>query len=134
MTNPSNSEILTKIVSRLTGDTALMAAVSNKVYNHVPQDTTTPFIRVRWDGVQEWDTKTSNGFDGHISVDIWTDHRGDKVALQLADMVYALYHNAEFLLTAGQSLLVRYILSDSFIEPDGLTHHTIMRFKHIATS
>lgn len=134
MSNPTNSEILTQIIARLTGSASLMSMVSNKVYNHVPQDTALPIVRARWDGVTEWDTKTSDGFDGSISIDIWTDHRGDKQALAIADIIYVLFHNAEFTLAAGQSLMIRYVMSDSFIEPDGLTHHTVMKFRHIATS
>ena len=134
MTTPTGSDILEQLFTVMRADAQLMALVGNRIYNHIPQDSPLPCLRARWDSVNEWDTKTSDGYDGNITVDIWSSHRGDKEALAIFDRTYSLLHKSELPLTSGQSLLLRYTMSDSFLEPDGLTHHTVIRFRLIATS
>lgn len=140
---PSRASILKAVFKRLDGDATLKAACPS-IYNHIPQDESLPCIRVRWDSSTEWDTKDSAGFEGSIIVDIWTDHRGDKQALEISDRVTYLLHNQPltgltyFIPPNGegnaQSLILRHALFDEFTEPDGLTHHTVLRFNHIATT
>ena len=79
-------------------------------------------------------TKDSDGLDGFIFVDIWTDHRGDKLALEASDAALFLLHLKPIALSTGQSLILRNDYTDAYVESDGLTHHTIVRFHHIATS
>lgn len=134
MTSPSHSEVLHTIYEVLTEDQTLKSMVSNRIYNHVPQDTQLPFIRFRWEQAGEWDTKDSAGFDGFIVIDIWSDHRGDKQALDIADRIDSLLHLSPLELSIGQSLILRHDFRDSFVEPDGLTHHTVSRFQHIVTT
>ena len=134
MTSPSAANILTAAVARLTGNAPFMSLMQNRVYNHLPQELPLPACRVRWSQAGEWDQKDSDGVEGFINVDIWTNHRGDKDALTAADMVINLFHLHPLTLPDAQSLILRRDFLDSFTEPDGLTHHTAIRFTHIATS
>jgi hypothetical protein len=134
MSIPSHAEILKVAFERLNGDAALKALVNDNVFNHIPQERALPCLRVRWAQAGEWDTKDSDGVDGYIFVDVWTDHRGDKDALTITDRVLALLHLAPLALTTGQSLILRHDFVDTFTESDGLTHHTAIRFHHIATN
>jgi hypothetical protein len=135
MAIPSHAEVTKLVNDRLTGDTALMALVGNRIFNHIPQDDPLPCIRFRWEQAGQWDHKDADGFDGSITVDIWTDHRGDKQAQTIADRVEVLLHNQPLsAMTSGQSLLLQHDLIDTFVEPDGLTHHTVARFRAIVTT
>lgn len=132
---PSHAEITRLLFLRLSGNAPLMAKLGNRIYNHVPQDDPLPAMRFRWEQAGEWDTKDSAGHDGFCVIDIWTDHRGDKQSQEIADDVETLLHLEPFTgMVSGQSLLLRHDFSDSFVEPDGLTHHTMLRFRHIATT
>lgn len=135
MTSPSNIAILTAAIARLTGNAPLMTALGNRIYNHLPQEVPLPAMRVRWSDAAEWDTKDSDGLEGWLFADIWTNDRGDKVPLTIADMVTNLLHLQPLTLSDGaQSLLLRREFSNTFTEPDGLIHHTAIRFRHIATN
>lgn len=131
---PLHVEVTKVAWAYLNGDATLSGLVGGRIFNHIPQDDPLPCLRVRWEQAGEWDTKDSAGFDGFIVVDIWTDYRGDKQAQEIADRVEVLLHLHEFTMTSGQSLLLRHDFSDSFTEPDGLTHHTMSRFRFIVTT
>lgn len=131
---PSQAELLGLINDRLTGDAPLMALVGNRIFNHVPQDAPLPILRFRLSQANEWDTKDSAGWEGYVDIDIWSDHRGDLKPLEVADRVDSIFHVLPFTMSSGQSLLLRHEFSDSFTEPDGLTHHTVLRFRSIITN
>lgn len=135
---PSNYEILALAWQRLDGDTGLKSLLGGDghVWNHVPQDLALPAVRVRWGNVSEWDTKTSNGLDGTLTVDIWTSSYGDKLMLRIADRIEAIMHGQPLTgMTTGQSLLLRHTRPlMTTVEPDGLTHHGVMQYHHIATN
>lgn len=137
MTTPSNAEILSLTIARLKADTgpgSLAALVPNKIFNHVPQETALPVIRARWQDSVEWDTKDSDGLSGYIVCDVWTDNRGDLTSLQIIDRIDAILHNQPLSMTTGQSLILRHSSQTAFTEPDGLTHHAVIKFQHIATN
>lgn len=138
---PSHAEILQKYFTVLASDTTLQSLLggvpvtNSKVYNHLPQDLPLPAVRVRWTEVNEWDTKDSAGFEGLFTVDSWADSRGDKVLLQIADRIETLTHLQILTLTSGQSLILRHDRPlRMMVEADGLTHHAVQHFKHIATT
>lgn len=133
-TPPSIAEVTKKLNDKLTGDAPLMAMVGNRIFNHIPQDDPLPCIRFRCEQFGEWDTKDSAGHDGFLVIDIWSDHRGDKQAQEIGDAVNALLHLSDLATTTSQSLLLRHDFADSFVEPDGLTHHTVLRFRYIVTT
>lgn len=133
MSKPSSADILAKIFAKLTANAPLMALVNTQIFNYVPQDMTPPFIRVRWVSAQDWDTKDSDGVEGEIQVDIWTEHKGMLQAFQLSDMVQDTFH-LQTLSTVSQSLLIRLVMQDSFVEPDGITNHTVQRYSAIITN
>lgn len=134
MSSPSHAEILKASINRLIGNAPFMTLMNNNVFNHVPQERPLPCCRVRWAQAGEWDTKDSDGVEGYIFVDVWTDHRGDKKALEAADAAINLLHLQPLTLPDAQSLILRRDYMDAFTEPDGLTHHTVVRFRHIATN
>lgn len=133
--SPSSADILKAAFTRLDGDATFKAMMRGAVYNHLPQETPTPCCRVRWAQAGEFDTKDSDGLDGFIFVDVWTAENGDKSALEAIDRAVNLLHNAPLTLPSGvQSLILRRDFVDAVVEPDGLTHHTIVRFRHVATT
>ena len=120
------------------GDLYSLGLTDDTIANHILQDKRLPTLRFRWEQAGEWDTKDSAGHDGWYIVDIWVSERGDKKALQIADRVIALLHNLPFTITntanPAQSLILRHDFMDAFVEPDGTTHHTVLRFQHIVTN
>lgn len=131
---PSNADILAKIFAKLNGDAPLVAAIgAGRIFNYVPQDQAVPFLRVRWTAAKDWDTKDSDGLEGTIRVDIWTEHKGALQAAQLSDLVQNVLHLGE-IPTVSQALLTRLVFQDTFTEPDGITNHTVQQYTAIITN
>lgn len=132
---PSHADCLIALAARLMNDKEL-SMLCPTIMNTLPQDCALPAMRFRWEQASEWDTKDSAGHDGFATIDIWQSiKRGDLESLKIADRVIALLHeNTLERLTTGQSLILRHDYMDTFIEPDGLTHHTTLRFRHVITN
>ena len=109
-------------------------AADARVWNHVPQDVNYNYIRVRWDNVDEWDTKTSEGYRGEILVDFWTEQDGDVLPLRVATAVRAALHNQPLSLAGGGNvILLRYLAQALPVETDGESHRAVLTFDLIAS-
>jgi len=138
MSTPSHLEVLQKAIAALKANAGVTALVGTRIYNHIPQNSTQfagtfPYMLVRWDNASQWDTKDSQGFDGEIRVDAWTENQGDKDILQIVDAVNSALHNNELTLTAGENLILRYENATYFTEPDGVAHHSVNVFRCVVT-
>lgn len=129
----SLAELNRAVYERLSTDVCIISLCPN-IYNHIPQEAVFPQIRYRHNYNTEWDTKDSFGYDSQIIVDIFTNYRGDKLVAEIADAVIDAFDLKPFVLSKGQSLYLRHDLVDYNVEPDGLTHHGILRFHHISTT
>jgi len=135
MSSPSHAQILALAYATASGDTALMALLPGGLFNHIPQDEPLPCARVRWEDAGEFDTKDSDGFDGYIAFDVWTDHRGDKQSLVIQDRLDQLFQNASLSLTTpATTVVLQHAMFHAFTEPDGLTHHAVVKFRLIAST
>lgn len=120
------------IIARLIDDAGVGALVEDKIYTDVPQDTQLPYIKVRSDA-GEFDTKETNGFDALITIDIWTDAEldGTKEVNDIADAVMASMQNVPYVGLSVKSLCLQFQKYNSFKEPDDISFHGIMTFKHL---
>ncbi len=131
MSRPSNVDILRCLYERL--NTPALTALCS-VSNHLPQDTPLPALRFRVDSSDEFDTKTSFGYRQEIVIDVWTSYRGDKTLFAIIDVVDELLHNVPLTLQTGASVLLQHGQQSSGVEPDGVTHHTVLRYTHLTSS
>ena len=83
MDAPELWSILEAVVQLLEADPTLITLLGTKapgearVLNHIPQDFDFPYIRVRLDSIDEFDTKGSEGYRHDIVCDCWVDQHGD---------------------------------------------------------
>jgi hypothetical protein len=134
MSSPNQSEILRLAFARLDTFPALVSKIgAGRVHNHLPQECDLPRVRVRWQDCTEWDTKDSDGWEGDIVVDVWTAERGDKLGLEISDIIDDALHEYQIPSVSGQSITSRHTTFSAFTEPDGITHHTTARF-HVIVS
>lgn len=127
------ADILIAVVSLLRNDADLLALLpsAEHVKNHLPQDFPLPYVRVRLAALPPWDTKCTTGYEVACEVDCWTDHHGDLVAHQLADAVVEALQLADLGLAQGQTVLSRHDGTTIITEPDGQTHHAVVRFRFL---
>ena len=130
-----NTVIQQTIYNALIGDGLLMAAVTG-VYDHVPQPGDAespaefPYITIGGDAVQPWDTDSSLGAEGRITVNVWSRQRGRKECKAILDLVRAVLHYKNLTVTGGGAFvfcLLEY--AETFRDPDGLTVHGVSRYR-----
>jgi len=136
MTTPKQSNVL-KVFYTLLKAVLLTTSVQDRVYNHVPQEVKNlpkkPYVRFGITSMNDWGAKNELGYEGEIQIDVWSDARGDQEALELCDIIIAGCHNTPFTLTFGQAILLQHTGSMVFTDPDGITHHGVVRLRIIST-
>jgi hypothetical protein len=121
------SDIQAAIIDRL-------ATVGTPVYDHVPQDTAFPYIVVGDDTSIPFDTDDSIGSETTCTIHVWSQYRGRKQVKDIMGAVYAALHRASFAITDGALIECASEFAESFLDPDGLTRHGVIRFRLIVES
>lgn len=119
----SNLEIA--VVARLD------AALAIPVYDHVPQDTAAPFVVVSDDLSRAVDTKTSNGVEHVVEVNLYSAQRGFGELKILMDSIYSTLQQEVLSVTGVHARPLRFDFSEVFAEPDG--SRGVMRFRTTTT-
>lgn len=107
------------LYTALTG--ASPAIAGGRVYDHVPQDATFPFVMIAApQGIPD-DTSTDTGISTTYDLHTYSRYRGQKETLQLISQIYDELHGQSLTVT-GRTSAHSWVRSDrTFEEPDGLT-------------
>lgn len=122
------------LYSALTGSTGVQAHVGTRVYDHVPQGTAAvkPYVTLGEDTELDWSTKSFDGRENTHTLHVWSDaHRGRKVCKQAMDAIASALHNNPFSVNGSNHLLCQFEFADTFLDPDGVTYHGVMRFRSL---
>lgn len=122
---------LKAVVSRLLGLAPITSLVSNRVFSHVPQNTTFPYITVRIESEPELTFNKSNMIH-RLRIQAFSQQPTLKEALDLREAIYNALHRQQGALTldAGSCTYVQFSgLADAFIEDDGKTYQSIIEFE-----
>lgn len=124
-----HSDILSVAIGRAKADPNISGVVGTKVYNHVPDNTAPPYIRVQWGDVSDAGDKDSQFVEGSLTFDYWTEADGDKTVLDMINYITDEFHQVPLVLTQGSTncVLTRETYN-TFLEGDGLSHHGIITF------
>lgn len=121
------------IYETLTGDLPLMAMLTG-IYDHVDQGTSFPYAVIGEDGASEWDTDTEVGADSTITIHTWSRERGRKETKEIQERIYEILHRQDMTIEDAIFRFLLWQFSDSFLEPDGITRHGVMRFRLVYDS
>jgi hypothetical protein len=108
---------------------ARLSALSTPVFDHVPQKTEYPYIVIGDDTSIPWDTDTSVGTETTCTIHVWSRQRGRKEVKGIMDAIYTRMNRAEFAVNGGQLIECIYEFAETFLDPDGLTRHGVIRFR-----
>lgn len=111
-----------------------VAAIGYPTFDHVPQTTEFPYIVIGDDTSIAWDTDTSIGSETTCTIHVWSRHRGRKECKEIMRTIYERLHRAEFPIVGGALVECKAELEESFLDPDGLTRHGVIRFRLIVDS
>lgn len=101
------------------------------IYDHVPDNTATPYITFGEDSFDDFGAHEVDGFQGFIEIHTWTQAEGGKLCKQIQDIVYRLFHNSDLGLTEHKTISLRGGLFTTMLDPDGRTFHGVNRFNLI---
>ena len=125
------NEFKKAVYTRLNGN---IATGNPAVYNHVPQNSSYPYVRIGNETVIMDDMKTTDAQEITITVDIFSRAAGDKQAADIAEDIYALLHHQESSLSLSGFTVTLIRMSDFRIVQDTVeagqdkNFHGIMRF------
>jgi len=129
----------TALYTRLSTDTALVAALSNTwfmpaIFYDVPEvanpsdNAYFPYVAIGSEVATPFDTKTDNGAQVSVQIDVWSRSQSDLQAKQIAQLIYDRLHHQP-LTIAGASHIVTVCDSNSTsLDNDGKTRRALMLF------
>lgn len=98
-----------------------------EVYDHVPQDTDQPFIKIGENTTSGDDTKTDLGVVHEVEVNVYSSYRGLKEVKLMIDAIREALNLAALTVSGYSSTQLRYVSSITFEEPDGT--RGVIRFR-----
>jgi PAS domain-containing protein len=114
----------------LVSDKALVAALGGaKIFDEVPRGMSAPFITFGDTQWRDWSTATDRGADQVFVLDIWTDHRGIRQALDLAERLAALLDSAPLTLEGHRLIDLRFNALDTRRDANGRLARASLRFR-----
>lgn len=140
MTHPANA-IQAGVYTRLTGYSALATALGGtKIYDHVPQGTSAPYVLIGEDTLNDGGNKTHNGWECTITIHSWDyEKAGRKSVKAIMGHIYDALHRQESNLTITGFSLVYIECEFEQVLPeqaDGATdhyYHGVQRFRALIT-
>ena len=106
-----------------------LSLLSTPVFDHVPQNTKPPYITIGEDTSIEWDTDTELGSESTITVHVWSRQPGRREVKEIMEDVYHTLHRQTLYSNGIIYVNVNWEFSETFLDPDGVTRHGVMRFR-----
>jgi hypothetical protein len=108
---------------------AKVSAIGWPTYDHVPQESAFPYVVIGDDTSIPWDTDDSIGSETTCTIHVWSRHRGRKEVKEIMRTIYEALHRQELSIIGGALVECQAELEESFMDPDGLTRHGVIRFR-----
>ena len=115
------------IYSTLNGDSTLDGIVgNNKIFDNVPQDTGYPYVVIGNINVNNIGTKSLDGNDYSVDIDVWSQYRGKKQISEAMERIYNLFHDATFSVSGADMVTSQVRNTITLVENDGITRHGVI--------
>jgi hypothetical protein len=108
---------------------ALDAALTQQVYDYVPQGAAFPYVRIGNDTLVPFDTDEDFGDDITVMIHVYSQYRGSKEVQSIQKLIYNALNRSTLTVTGFHVLGVDQIYCDIIEEGDGLTRHGLQRFR-----
>tara|TARA_A100001201_G_scaffold2620_1_gene6677 strand:+ start:1336 stop:1743 length:408 start_codon:yes stop_codon:yes gene_type:complete len=120
-------DLQSAIYTLLSGDSTLDSLVgNNRIYDNVPQTSSYPYVVIGNEIATNQGTKTLDGIEYGIDIDVWSQYRGKKEIKNIMERIYNLLHDQD-LTVSGASFVVGQVRQvATLVEADGITRHGIL--------
>lgn len=131
-------DVQTAVYGALNNDSTLGGLVQ-AVYDFTPQEATDddadfPYVVIGEDTAAPWDTDDILGAEWTVTIHSWSRYRGQKEVKQIMDACYNVLHRASLSVSNFSTITVEWEFSESLLDPDGLTHHGVQRYRLLLQS
>lgn len=120
---------LKAVVAKLLATSAVTNLVSTRIYSHVPQNTTYPYIYISIQSQPDF-TLDKSDLLHKVRVQAFSQDKSPSQSLDIRTAVFATLHKTD--LTLDSPYITNYInvsdLLDCFLEDDGKTFQSIIEF------
>lgn len=124
----TTNEILAAVQGRLVGDAGVIALVpATKIGNYLKQDVGYPHIQYDLD-FESLQIKGEDSQTVTLQVNMWTNYRGSKECMDIADAVRTAFDGVPVTIASGDGFGCTYEAMDHFQEPEGTTYRCLMVF------
>lgn len=121
------------VYAALRADPALKGLLGDpaRVYDHVPADSTFPYLVLGEATTLPFDAKTEDGMEQTLTLHAWSRARGLKETKDIMAAATAALDSQALGLSGHTLILLRFEFAATFMESDGLTRHGVQRFRAI---
>tara|TARA_R100001163_G_C4928974_1_gene105760 strand:- start:102 stop:509 length:408 start_codon:yes stop_codon:yes gene_type:complete len=120
-------DLQTILYSTLNGDSTLDGIVgNNKIFDNVPQDTTYPYVVLGNITALNRGTKTLDGNDYVLDIDVWSTYRGKKEISEAMERIYELLHDTTYSVSGADMVVSQVRNTITLVENDGITRHGVL--------
>jgi hypothetical protein len=116
-------------------DALVAGSIGATVYDYVPPQSegkpllNFPYVVIGLAGSRPWDTDDLLGKDIDIYLHIWSRYKGTVEMRRIMDHIYSTLHRGNLSITGLHVVDSLLAFSQIYLDPDGVTHHGICRFK-----
>lgn len=115
----------TAVYAALTG----ASVASGRVYDHVPQDVTFPYVEIGESSAQPDDAVLVEGTDELLMIHVWSRYRGQKECKEIMDAIHTVLHHQDLTVIGRTHAHTSIAGTRSFLDPDGLTRHGVIQVR-----
>ncbi len=120
-------DLQTIVYSTLNGDSTLDGIIgNNKIFDNVPQDTSYPYVVIGNESAINRGTKTLDGNEYTIDIEVWSQYRGKKEIKEAMERVYNLFHDATYSVSGADMVVSQVRNVITLTENDGITRHGVI--------
>lgn len=104
------------------------------VFDDVPQDYESfPYVTIGEAQHAEWGTHTESGQIVTCVIHTWSRQPGRAETKLIQGAIYDALHRATLTDPGAEFIDCQFLMSESFLDPDGLTRHGVQQFKILLT-
>lgn len=120
-------DVQSAIYTILNGDSTLDGIVgNNKIFDNVPQDTAYPYVVIGNINVINTGTKTLDGNEYNLDIDVWSEYRGKKEISDAMERIYELLHDTTYSVSGANFVNSQVRSTITLVENDGITRHAVL--------
>ncbi len=112
-----------------TGVTSLLAAGAAGVHDHVPEDSSFPYIALGEMTSRPLETADGGGRETVIKIHVFSRAAGLKETRSIMAAVHVALHDADFSVAGHALVFCLEESAESLLESDGITRHGTMAFR-----